>query len=355
MSLFTSLQRRFITRVVTCARTQPLHRSLCIIPSRNFRINYNTNTSTGFGDGPEIINFSEKTLQWIVNTTDSHLDEHADKYTFKKDDVQLLSYSPINGKTLISSTAQNTSTWFINNVLSRNLNIYVHSFTDSGKFEPLRNLFGVNAEPSERDGLMTLRDESKNLCIEHADTATLGTEWMNGHGFNECFDVIFDEVPLDTLIQSEYIQTTIYGHCLKKGGVIYVSAKRLSGDMAGRKLREQMSALYGNSHFEMIGERETAWHTQFLFLKVASCDAESERESHRKDHWGDGHLEYNQKKIWNRSKVTENAGRGMTEGMDRVYDSLLNDLHDGKVPPSQKEGSSINPSYLDGDETFEKF
>jgi len=246
-----------------------------------------------------------------------------------------------------------TSTWFINNLLSRKEDIYVHSFTESGKFEPLRHLFDAKAVPSEKDGVMTLYDESRNLGIEHADISKLGPEWVARHGFNEYFDVIFDELPLDTMVSmDDYIQTTIYGHCLKKGGVIYVCSKKISGDIAGRKLRQKIGSLYGNSHFELIGERDSAWHTQFLFLKAESCsNVDSDRELHRKDHWGDSHLEYNQHKIWNRSKVTENAGRGMTEGMERVYNALVDDVHDGKAP--DQRDSPFTPSFLDeGRDTF---
>merc|ERR1712083_281214 len=100
------------------------------------------------------------------------------------------------------------------------------------------------------------------------------------------------------------------------------SSPRMSGDISGSKLRKNIGSLYGNSHFEMIGERDTAWHTQFLFLKTESCSNSSERDSHRKDHWGDGHFEYNQNKIWNRNQVTENAGMDMREGVDRVFDAV---------------------------------
>jgi len=360
LSVLASFQRRFIRRAIfRMQQSSASHPMSYYGSSRHFRLNQNKNTDTGFADGPEIANFSEKTLQWMVERTESHIEANADKYPFKKDEIQLLSHCPANGKALVSCTAQNTSTWFINNMLSRKEDIYVHSFTKSGKFEPLRHLFDINAVPLEKDGVMTLHDESKNVQIEHTDIRNLGMEWMTKNGFNECFDVIFDELALDTVVASpetmdDYIQTTIFGHCLKRGGVIYVCSKRMSGDIAGRKLRQRIGSLYGNSHFEMIAERDTAWHTQFLFLKAESCSNHSnDRESQRKDHWGDSHLEYNQHKIWNRSKVTENAGMGMSEGMERVYDALMNDLHDGKAP---KGSSSIQPSFLDDyGETFEKF
>ena len=84
-----------------------------------------------------------------------------------------------------------------------------------------------------------------------------------------------------------------------------------------------MNELYPNSHFELVAERDAAWVTQFIYLKALNCSEQNvDRESHRKDHWGDSHLDYNQSAIWERSKVTENAGMGMTEGMERVAEAL---------------------------------
>merc|ERR1712154_25091 len=94
-------------------------------------------------------------------------------------------------------------------------------------------------------------------------------------GYYEFFDVIFDESALDMVIPTNYVETTIYGHCLRTGGVAYVSAERISGDIAGRKLRSKVSALYPNSHFQLVAERDTAWNTQFVFLKASSCSQEN--------------------------------------------------------------------------------
>lgn len=93
----------------------------------------------------------------------------------------------------------------------------------------------------------------------------------------------------------------------------------------GRKLRSKISGLYPNSHFELIAERDAAWVTQFVFLKALNCSQEnSKRESDRKDDWGDGHLSYNQSAIWEQSKLTAQAGRGVNapEGIDGVVDIL---------------------------------
>merc|ERR1712062_653339 len=115
---------------------------------------------------------------------------------------------------------------------------------------------------SSTDGIVTLRDNN-NISIEKADLFNLDSQWMMNRGYYEFFDVIFDESALDMVIPANYVETTIYGHCLRTGGVAYVSAERISGDIAGRKLRSKVSA-------QLVAERDTAWNTQFVFLKALS-------------------------------------------------------------------------------------
>merc|ERR1712217_942456 len=69
-------------------------------------------------------------------------------------------------------------------------------------------------------------------------------------------------------------------------------------------------------------------YTGTRILKTESCSNSTQRDSVRKDHWGDGHFEYNQNNIWNRNKVTENAGMDMREGVERVFDAI-NNFHRG--------------------------
>jgi len=260
------------------------------------------------------------------------MDSNSGKYGFAKEDIKMLSDKKGMMKTLVACTSQNTSTYITNRMLSNGH--FVHSFTRKEDFYPLRTLFNIKAMPSKKDGVSTLKDVERNICIEQMDVDKLGMEWMVKKGYGECFDVIFDELALDTVVERdahswidperEYIQTTIFGHCLKRAGVLYVSSPRMSRDISGSKLRQKIGSLYGNSHFEMVGERDTAWHTQFLFLKTESCSNSTQRDSVRKDHWGDGHFEYNQNKIWNRNEVTENAGMDMREGVERVFDAVTN-------------------------------
>ena len=188
-----------------------------MLSCRPFRLN--PNSSTVVTNAPEVRNFSELTLEWIIDSAESHMKANKDAYEFRMDDVKLVSDEATNGKTLISCTAQNTSQWLINRMLFHQH--FVHSFTKSSDFQPLKHLFKISAdaEPSMNDEIMTLEDKSNNICIEQTKVTEIGTEWMQSRGYNEYFDVIFDELAVDNIISNEYVKTTIYGHCLKRGAV----------------------------------------------------------------------------------------------------------------------------------------
>jgi len=226
----------------------------------------------------------------------------------------------------------------------------VQTFTKSADFEPLRHLFKISGavEPHPVDGIMTMKSDLvdiRNVRIEQTDVEQLDKDWMLKRGYGEQFDAIFDEDAVDNIVLDDYVQTTIYGQCLKKGGVLYLWDRKISGDIAGRKLRAKICELYPNSHFELIAERDDAWGTQFVFLKALSCTEKNmDRESDRKDEWGDSHLEYVQSNLKNGSEVTKNAGRDMHEGMDRINDAVqsYNDPNHKRKPKEAPWFSSMN-------------
>lgn len=278
-------------------------------------------------DGPEVRNFSEQTLQWIVGSTASHMKTHGDCYGFGLNDIRLLSGDPnSNTNTLITNTSQHTSQWLILRMLSHHH--FVHCFTDSADFDSLKNLFQIPKaiEPAmSSDGMLTLQDRSSNIRIEQAQVPELGSEWMHTRGYNEYFDAIFDESAADTVLSNGSVQTTIYGHCLRAGGVLCVSGERISRDFSGSKLRSKMSGLYPNSHFELIAERDTAWNTQFVFLKALGCSEENvDRAPDREDRWGDGHRDFVQSAIWDQTEGTEWVGDAF--GKDSEYLAVVDAL-----------------------------
>jgi len=276
-------------------------------------------------ESPKVTPFSEQTFEWIVDSVEKHMDTEGDSYSFHKANVKLLSDEEQHAKALVSCTAQLLSQWLITRMLSQHH--FVHSFTKSDDFEPLENLFKLSsaAQPTTRGGITTMDYKANNLRIEQMEATAIDEEWARNRGYHEYFDVIFDGQTVDNVVFDEYVNTTIYGQCLKKGGVLYVSDKKMAGDIAGSKLRYKMSGLYPNSHFQLVAERDTAWDTQFVFLKALSCSERNvHRECDREDEWGDGHLRYVQSAIWEKSKVRENAGRDVSQGLDRVANAFEN-------------------------------
>jgi len=305
------------------SKSQPLGRDYNLFESRTI-----DDTTNVVSEHPEVRNFAEQNLEWMIRSTKSHMKAHGDRYPFQMGDIKILSDEPNHANTLISSTAQQTSQWLVNRMLSNRYHNFVQTFTKSADFEPLRHLFKISGavEPHPVDGIMTMKSDLvdiRNVRIEQTDVEQLDKDWMLKRGYGEQFDAIFDEDAVDNIMLDDYVQTTIYGQCLKKGGVLYLWDRKISGDIAGRKLRAKICELYPNSHFELIAERDDAWGTQFVFLKALSCTEKNmDRESDRKDEWGDSHLKYAQSVIRDGSKVTENAGRDMHEGMDRIEDAV---------------------------------
>ncbi len=285
-----------------------------------------------FSNGREIVNFGERTLTWIMDSADSHIKNHGDKYPFNKEDIKLLSTDSQDTKTLIPCSEQITSQWFINRMM--NNKHHIHAFAKiSGNFEFIKTKFKLSTDSSiesvnhSHDEINEiLHDKENKIKIEKAEIGSLGMEWINNHNYNEYFDIILDELALDNIITMDidnYIQTTLYGLALKQTGILYVVDRKIPGDLAGTKLRAKIGNLYPNTHFELIAERDTAWTTQFIFLKTHSCsELDTNRDINRKDHIGDDHYEYNQYRIHNESEVMKNAGRDTREGMDRVMDAL---------------------------------
>ena len=279
---------------------------------------------------PSVVNFGERTLTWIKDSTHSHIMNHGDKYPFKRDDVKLLTNTQ-DTKTLIPCSEQLTSQWFINRMISSKY--HIHSFTKiSGNFDLLKNQFKLSEntmiEPAneEENDLELLYDKDNKIKIEKAETNELGINWIKKHKYDEYFDIILDELAMDNIITMDidnYVSTTIYGHALKQTGILYVVDRKIPGDIAGAQLRKKIWNLYPNTHFELIAERDTPWTTQFVFLKVHSCeDIETDRDIDRKDHVGDTHYEYSYKRGRDNSEILKSAGVDMREGMDRVQDAL---------------------------------
>merc|ERR1719384_1430103 len=262
-------------------------------------------------------------------STQSHIAEHGDKYNFDAKDIKTLSLEsnePTDIKALISCTDQHTSQWFIERFIQKKY--YIHSFAGlSSNFNFIKNRFRLNDANEITADL--LYDEKHNIYIEKASIAQIDNKWINDNKYNEYFDIILDEAPCDNIIKVDidnHVQTTIFGNVLKKTGVIYVVAKKLQNDIVGEKLRTKIGRLYPNTHFELMEERDTPWTTQFIFLKVESCDnLDTNRDNERVDVRTSMHYQYNQDHIKGETVTNLHGhfiGSDNKEGMDKVWDAL---------------------------------
>ena len=230
------------------------------------------------------------------------METNEDSYSFRKEDIKLLCDRPRNVNAIVHCTKHNASKWLIKRMLS------YYCYTPCSPEDPSARLLSMySMEEADReaeqwmdDGIMTLMSTEGILGPYIKKTDPTGDEeWMQNNGYqsyNECFDLIFDDkctdnrckdssgIVLHVLLDGGYVHTTLYGQRLKKGGMIYVSDRKMPGDIDGQKLRSKVNELYPNSHFELIAERDTARDTQFVFLKTLSCAEKNvDNEFDRKD------------------------------------------------------------------------
>ena len=84
------------------------------------------------------------------------------------------------------------------------------------------------------------------------------------------FDVVIDEQPFLEMahgIPNASIETTLFGHALKKGGLIYLQTEGAKNFRERTKLLKRVNEFYPDSHFSLIDTRRLSWTRQFLFLK----------------------------------------------------------------------------------------
>ena len=199
------------------------------------------NFNTASGTEINIVNFGERTLTWITESVHAHMDDNHDIYPFNKDNINMLSSTSTNIKSLIPCSEQVTSQWFINRMISNKS--HIHAFAKmSGNFDFLKNRFKLSvrcehtkpdpeaSENRQENELETLHDKENKIKIEKADIHSLSIEWIDRHNYNEYFDIIWDELALDNIITMDidnYVQTTLYGLALKQSGILYVVDRKI--------------------------------------------------------------------------------------------------------------------------------
>merc|ERR1712083_388062 len=87
----------------------------------------------------------------------------------------------------------------------------------------------------------------------------------------QTYDVVFDEMPLLRTydkVQGAKAATTVLGHGLRKGGLLYLQCEGAKDRKQKLQLIQNIQSFYPDTHFDLIESRRTPWTRQFLFLKV---------------------------------------------------------------------------------------
>ena len=87
----------------------------------------------------------------------------------------------------------------------------------------------------------------------------------------QTFDVVFDEMPLlkyEETFANTKCKTTILGHGLKQGGLLYLQCEGAKDRKQKLALIKSIQDYYPETHFDLVESRRTPFTRQFLFLKV---------------------------------------------------------------------------------------
>ena len=109
--------------------------------------------------------------------------------------------------------------------------------------------------------------EQGDLKIERRVIESFALE----HSELQTYDVVFDEMPLLRVydkLQNPKAATTVLGHGLRKGGLLYLQCEGAKDRKQKLALIQKIQSFYPDTHFDLIESRRTPWTRQFLFLKV---------------------------------------------------------------------------------------
>ena len=130
-------------------------------------------------------------------------------------------------------------------------------------------------QPKRTQGKDTFEGEEINVTVIEEGDLKIEQRVVESFKLNEdelqTFDVVFDEMPLlkyDETVKNARANTTVLGHGLKVGGVLYLQCEGAKDRKERLALIKSIQSYYPDTHFDLIESRRTPWTRQFLFLKV---------------------------------------------------------------------------------------
>lgn len=191
--------------------------------------------------------WGERTISWIKESIAKHMESHKEDYDFDLDGIPFYNTSSSGGggnksgkKSAIVTPCikQATSAYLIDVLIDKGYHV-------TGVADPTANLKVIQTRFKIQDANVTSRKENDydvniidheglkpSLFIEQRPLNTFvvkSNEW-------EHYDVVFDEMPLLDMATSDELgndkkplcDTTMFGHALRPGGLIYLQTGMLS-------------------------------------------------------------------------------------------------------------------------------
>ncbi|ETO08872.1 hypothetical protein RFI_28514 [Reticulomyxa filosa] len=237
--------------------------------------------------------WGERTIKWIEQELSNHFQEHKANYDFTKipflvDDDTAARVLGRQRRGLVTPCVKlASSTWLIEELIRRGYHVtglampevklevfclndemsiqLLFSLTELITYIRLRLTVKTEGQPDSD----TIVLERENLYVEKKSMETFAPKkdgWQS-------FDVVFDERPLLThcdpkLIPYDVIaKTTVFGHAIRKGGILYVQTEDAEHMDQKIKLANTMKACYPSDYFALVAERKLSWTRQYLYLK----------------------------------------------------------------------------------------
>jgi len=223
--------------------------------------------------------WGERTIKWLEDETTKHMNDHESDYDFN---IPFLDNNAVNRQAIITPCVeQATSSWLIDEMLRRKYKV-TGIAVPSANMDFLKNRFDMKKTDETKAkitynnteiDILKLESKEPHLIVEQRPVETFDVNNINMY---EHYDVVFDEQPLLSYFDvdksaykmNDLCNTTIFGHSLKIGGILYLNVEGAKNYKERAKLMAKIESFYPSTHFVLINSRRTPWTRQFLFLKA---------------------------------------------------------------------------------------
>jgi len=205
-----------------------------------------------------------RNIQWIQTELKNHADDHEGDYDFELTPLFKLEKGE-KRKMLIAPCIESSTAYIIQEAMAQGIEV-TGIVKPETSFEALLATIDVKSEVTEEkiDGETCKVVKMDNLYLQQRDISSIniGSEFK--------FDIIYDEMPVEDLYTKSMVSvwTTVFGHSLNVGGVLFVQTANAANHKEKKALKARMRGLYPEDTFELIDSRRLAFSRQWLYLKT---------------------------------------------------------------------------------------